>query len=76
MTPHRCWGVLGFVLGVEKLRDVDQERVDTLGQVHIGNLIGHELSFSQSFLLGDAQTQSATHHTGVVLRESQIKQCL
>lgn len=67
MTLHRCWGLVGFLLGVEKLRDIEQERVDTLGQVHFRNLIGHELRFSQSFLLGDAQTQSTTHHTRVVL---------
>lgn len=67
---HLFGGFLsGFLLGVEQLRDVEQEGADTLVQVHFRDLIGHELSFSQSFLLGHTQAQSTAHYTGVILQD-------
>lgn len=66
---HLFGGLLGFLLGVEQLRDVEQEGADTLVQVHLRDLVGHELSFSQSCLLGHTQAKSTAHHTRVVLRD-------
>lgn len=52
--------LIDVLLRVKELRDVQEQRTNSLGQIHFRNLIGHELSFGKNLLLGYTQAKSAT----------------